>query len=84
MTDAEKELIALTEKWMLEIRNVSHDYQIAIGKLDTIRKQYESSWWQILLKSLPYLYPIVLLAIIIFFLLKGYSTIQFGSLILKK
>ena len=53
MDNEQRELVALTEKWMVEIKNLAIDYTKAINKLDDIRKKYEESWFERLHKLSP-------------------------------
>jgi hypothetical protein len=60
-----KEIVALTEKWLEQIRQITVDYKIAISQLEKSRLDYEKQtkkWHQIIL---PYMLPLITILLII-------------------
>jgi hypothetical protein len=85
MNESERELVELTEKWMREIKDLALLTEKAVRTLDKMREDYHKKWWEVGLKFIPYIYPILLL-IAAFMVIKfsNIKTIDFFGVTITK
>lgn len=60
-----KEAVALTEKWLNEIKNVTVNYYNSIGILKKAREDYENQTKKWYSYVLPYVSPIIVIIILL-------------------
>ena len=80
MTDGEKEVAALVEKWMERLAKVTTGYESAVKDLREVEMAFQRSWWEKCRILAPYLTPIIMLLIawgVIRF--SRISVIEFGN-----
>lgn len=61
-----KEIVALTEKWLEQIKQITIDYKIAIAQLESVKQDYQKQtkkWYHTIL---PYFLPLITIIIIFF------------------
>ncbi len=61
-----KEIVALTEKWLEQIKQVTVDYKIAASHLEKAQRDYENrtkKWYFIIL---PYVTPLLTAIVLLF------------------
>ncbi|MBI2436843.1 MAG: hypothetical protein HYV41_03835 [Candidatus Magasanikbacteria bacterium] len=46
MNNDEREIVDLMTSWQEKITSITVDYNVAIGKLDEVRKKYENRWYR--------------------------------------
>lgn len=61
-----KEIVALTEKWLEELKKVTVDYYDALATVEMVRQDYEKQtkkWYNTIL---PYFLPVIIIIVILF------------------
>ena len=61
-----KEVVALTEKWLEELKQVTVDYYDALATIEKVRQDYErqtKKWYNTVL---PYFMPVIAIVVVIF------------------
>jgi hypothetical protein len=85
MNKETKEIVALTEKWLNEIKEITVRYEKAIATLDTSRSSFETAKAGLIWKLLPFVYPLlILVAIGITIHIIGCGSYEVGSVKIVK
>ena len=61
-----KEIVALTEKWLEQIKQITVEYKNGIDRLEKARQDYENQkkkWYRVVL---PYFLPVITIIVLIF------------------
>lgn len=61
-----KEIVALTEKWLEQIKQITVDYKSKIDELANVQRDYEKQkkkWYNAVL---PYFMPVIAIIVVIF------------------
>lgn len=61
-----KEIVALTEKWLEQIKEVTVNYHISVAQLERVRQDYEKQTKKWYTTILPYFLPLITILIILF------------------
>jgi len=60
-----KEIVALTEKWLEQIKQVTVNYNTSVAQLDKVRLDYERQTKSKFNILLPYLIPIITIIVLL-------------------